>query len=102
MRVGLGLAALGRPGYINLQRDSHLTSRSVEGMQQQANAVMDELFYQSRSLSKKQNDDRGLRSLKTQRKGHYNKKKINITTSIGKSGFFLINNIVERFVVMLL
>lgn len=59
MRVGLGLAALGRPGYINLQRDSHLTSRSVEGMQQQADAVMDELFYQSRSLSKKQNDDSG-------------------------------------------
>jgi aryl-alcohol dehydrogenase-like predicted oxidoreductase len=35
---------------INLQRDSHLTSRSVDGMQQQANAVMDELFQQSRSL----------------------------------------------------
>lgn len=52
MRVGLGLAALGRPGYINLQRDSHLTSRSVEGMQKQANAVMDELFYQA---SKRQN-----------------------------------------------
>ena len=56
MRVGLGLAALGRPGYINLQRDSHLTSRSVEGMQRQANAVMDELFYQSRSLSKRQDN----------------------------------------------
>ncbi|KAL7448647.1 hypothetical protein ACHAWC_000801 [Mediolabrus comicus] len=48
MRVGLGLAALGRPGYINLQRDSHLTSRS-----------MDELFYQSRSLSNRQNNDSG-------------------------------------------
>ncbi|KAL7443151.1 hypothetical protein ACHAXM_008702 [Skeletonema potamos] len=56
MRVGLGLAALGRPGYINLQRDSYLTSRSVEGMQQQANAVMDELFQQSRRLSNRQNN----------------------------------------------
>jgi len=54
MRVGLGLAALGRPGYINLQRDSHLTSRSVEGMQQQANKVIDALFQQSRSLSKEE------------------------------------------------
>ena len=54
MRVGLGLAALGRPGYINLQRDSHLTSRSVEGMQQQANSVMDALFQQSRRLSKEE------------------------------------------------
>lgn len=47
------MAALGRPGYINLSRDSHLSSRTVEGMQSQANAVMDELFAQCRRL----NDD---------------------------------------------
>lgn len=63
MRVGLGLAALGRPGYINLQRDNHLTSRSVEGMQNQANAVMDELFQQSRSLSNRQGGSRGEKKL---------------------------------------
>ena len=55
MRVGLGLAALGRPGYINLQRDNYLTSRSVEGMQSQANSVIDALFQQTKSLSKKDN-----------------------------------------------
>jgi len=44
------------PADINLQRDSYLTSRSVEGMQQQANAVMDELFQQSRRLSNRQNN----------------------------------------------
>ena len=54
MRVGLGLAALGRPGYINLQRDNHLASRTVEGMQHQANTVMDALFQQSRGLSKQE------------------------------------------------
>ena len=43
------------PADINLQRDSYLTSRSVEGMQEQANAVMDELFQQSRRLSNRQN-----------------------------------------------
>lgn len=45
------MAALGRPGYINLQRDNHLSSRSVDGMQRQANAVMDELFQQCRELN---------------------------------------------------
>lgn len=44
MQIGLGLAALGRPGYINLDRDAHLLSRTVEGMQSQADAVMDEVL----------------------------------------------------------
>lgn len=45
------MAALGRPGYINLQRDTHLSSRTVEGMQRQANAVIDELFQQCHELN---------------------------------------------------
>lgn len=51
------MAALGRPGYINLQRDSHLSSRTVEGMQRQANAVMDELFRQCRRLNDNEDGD---------------------------------------------
>ena len=51
MRIGLGMAALGRPGYINLSRDTHLPSRTVEGMQSQANAVMDELFEKAAAAS---------------------------------------------------
>ena len=44
-RLGLGMAALGRPGYINLNRDSILgTDRPVEVMQQQADLVLDKLF----------------------------------------------------------
>lgn len=44
-RLGLGMAALGRPGYINLDRTSMLGSdRDVETMQRQANTVMDSLF----------------------------------------------------------
>jgi len=44
-RLGLGMAALGRPGYINLNRSSILgAERNVDMMQQQANAVMDKLF----------------------------------------------------------
>lgn len=44
-RLGLGMAALGRPGYINLDRTSILGSeRDVEMMQRQANSVMDSLF----------------------------------------------------------
>ena len=44
-RLGLGMAALGRPGYINLNRESILgTDRPVELMQQQADLVMDKLF----------------------------------------------------------
>lgn len=49
------MAALGRPGYINLQRDTHLSSRTVDGMQRQANAVMDELFQQCRDLNANSN-----------------------------------------------
>jgi aryl-alcohol dehydrogenase-like predicted oxidoreductase len=44
-RLGLGMAALGRPGYINLNRDSILgNDRPVERMQEQANQVMERLF----------------------------------------------------------
>jgi aryl-alcohol dehydrogenase-like predicted oxidoreductase len=44
-RLGLGMAALGRPGYINLDRSSILgTERTIEMMQSQANLVMDQLF----------------------------------------------------------
>lgn len=44
-RLGLGLAALGRPGYINLNRGSILgNDRPVNAMQQQADLVMDKLF----------------------------------------------------------
>jgi aryl-alcohol dehydrogenase-like predicted oxidoreductase len=40
--VGLGLAALGRPGYINLGHDADLgADRSVEGMRQHAHEVLD-------------------------------------------------------------
>ena len=43
-RIGLGLAALGRPGYINLQRNAEIgdkESRSVEAMREQSYQVMD-------------------------------------------------------------
>ena len=56
-RLGLGLAALGRPGYINLNRDSIFgasDSRSIEDMQTQANLVLDSLFEHSRSDDGKQ------------------------------------------------
>ena len=57
-RIGLGMAALGRPGYINLGRDtifgdgggsfsekgSSRQRRDVSTMQNQANSVMDTLF----------------------------------------------------------
>ena len=46
-RMGLGMAALGRPGYINLDRDSTFGSssvRDVKKMQEQANQVMESLF----------------------------------------------------------
>ena len=49
-RMGLGMAALGRPGYINLDRASIFGSsddRTVEKMQHQANLVMDRLFEES-------------------------------------------------------
>lgn len=44
-RLGLGMAALGRPGYINLDRECILgNDRPVELMQKQANLVIDKLF----------------------------------------------------------
>lgn len=51
------MAALGRPGYINLQRSTHLSSRTVDGMQRQANIVMDELFRQCKSTTDDDDDD---------------------------------------------
>jgi len=50
--LGLGMAALGRPGYINLDRDSifgNSDSRSIEDMQTQANLVLDSLFQYGRT-----------------------------------------------------
>ena len=42
-RLGLGMAALGRPGYINLGHASDLPEeRSVEAMREHAHAVLDE------------------------------------------------------------
>ncbi|KAL1511939.1 hypothetical protein AB1Y20_005219 [Prymnesium parvum] len=45
-RLGIGLAALGRPGYINLghQEDLESTERSVEGMRDLTHAVLDEAY----------------------------------------------------------
>mmetsp|Transcript_8959 Transcript_8959/g.13310 ORF Transcript_8959/g.13310 Transcript_8959/m.13310 type:complete len:349 (-) Transcript_8959:88-1134(-) len=50
-RLGLGMAALGRPGYINLNRATTLGSagnnngaRDVQFMQEKANQVLDEAF----------------------------------------------------------
>jgi aryl-alcohol dehydrogenase-like predicted oxidoreductase len=45
-RIGLGMAALGRPGYINLNRDAVFgdSGRSVEVMQTRADHVLDALF----------------------------------------------------------
>ena len=51
-RFGLGMAALGRPGYINLDRSSILGSeRSIEKMQSQANEVIEQLLLLSKSSS---------------------------------------------------
>jgi len=45
-RMGLGMAALGRPGYINLSRSEALggAGRSVDAMQRASNDVIDALF----------------------------------------------------------
>jgi aryl-alcohol dehydrogenase-like predicted oxidoreductase len=44
-RVGLGLAALGRPGYINLGHASDLAGRTdVESMERRAHAVLDAAY----------------------------------------------------------
>ncbi|MDV6375517.1 aldo/keto reductase [Deinococcus arenicola] len=40
-RLGLGLAALGRPGYINLGHGQDLTDKTVDAMQQHAWTVLD-------------------------------------------------------------
>lgn len=58
MRIGLGMAALGRPGYINLERDTFLSSRTVDGMQSQANKVIDELFRQCGEINKQGNEEK--------------------------------------------
>lgn len=39
--LGLGLAALGRPGYINLGHGDDLRDRTVDGMERAAHAVLD-------------------------------------------------------------
>jgi aryl-alcohol dehydrogenase-like predicted oxidoreductase len=45
MRVGLGLAAVGRPGYINLGRDADLPAdRSVEALRARTYALLDEAY----------------------------------------------------------
>lgn len=52
-RLGLGMAALGRPGYINIGRDEifgNSDSRSLEKMQQQSDLVLDCLFKNSAGL----------------------------------------------------
>lgn len=43
-RLGVGLAALGRPGYINLGHAGDLPDRSVAGMRAQAWAVLDAAY----------------------------------------------------------
>jgi aryl-alcohol dehydrogenase-like predicted oxidoreductase len=44
-RIGLGLAALGRPGYIDLGRDEDLgAARSIEAMERRAHEVLDAAF----------------------------------------------------------
>lgn len=44
-RMGLGMAALGRPGYINLGHGDDLGSdKTTESMRSQAHAVLDEAF----------------------------------------------------------
>lgn len=39
--LGIGLAALGRPGYINLGHDGDLSSKSVEDMREHCWQVLD-------------------------------------------------------------
>ena len=42
--LGLGMAALGRPGYINLTHASDFADRSVGAMEAQAHAVLDAAY----------------------------------------------------------
>lgn len=56
-RLGLGMAALGRPGYITLDRNSILgEERPVDVMQTQADQVMDKLFELSSSNNNENNN----------------------------------------------
>lgn len=41
-RMGLGLAALGRPGYINLAHGQDVRVKTVQGMLEHSHEVMDE------------------------------------------------------------
>jgi len=52
-RIGLGMAALGRPGYINLERCSTFGTddRTIEKMQTSANIVLDSLFSNTNEAS---------------------------------------------------
>ena len=43
-RIGLGMAALGRPGYINLGHNDDLPAKDVEAMRMQAHEVLDEAY----------------------------------------------------------
>ena len=44
-RLGLGLAAIGRPAYINLQHDAHIgANKSVEALEAQAHRVLDAAY----------------------------------------------------------
>ena len=43
-RLGLGLAALGRPGYITLNRGADLADRSVDAMRTRAEEVLDAAY----------------------------------------------------------
>jgi aryl-alcohol dehydrogenase-like predicted oxidoreductase len=44
-RLGLGLAAVGRPGYITLERDADLPARrTVEAMRERAHALLDDAY----------------------------------------------------------
>ena len=43
-RIGLGMAALGRPGYINLGHSDDIADRSVEAMRKQAHATLDAAY----------------------------------------------------------
>jgi aryl-alcohol dehydrogenase-like predicted oxidoreductase len=43
-RIGLGLAAVGRPGYINLGRDRDLPDRSVAALRSRAHDLLDQAY----------------------------------------------------------
>ena len=45
-RIGLGLAALGRPGYINLDRAADIPDRTEQAMRGQAEKVLDAAWTQ--------------------------------------------------------